>query len=359
MKRQQHKAMTYPLITIKKAVLACIACKIPVAVWGGVGIGKSSLINQIARDLKRTMYDLRLSDKEPSDLGGIPYPITGEDGATRHVEWLIASGRIPFRTPGRKDEDCILFMDEIDRTETATQNVALQLLLDRCVNGHQLVEGCSIVAAGNGTSDSGTTPLTSAAAGRMVHLYVDTASRAAVESWDKWAERNGVSPWMRGFASYRQSHFMGEAAEFVEMQAPHPRAQNMADRLIQFCDGVEWGESVIEPLVFGAVGQVAGREALAFRKLFLSCPTPEQIEADPRNTAIPSEFGVCWALGAHLINIAANDGNEKKHLTKAFATYANRFPEEQRGFFYQAASVRCQSIVNTPEYKAWEKAFRL
>ena len=58
---------------LKKSLIAMIDSKIPVFVWGSPGVGKSSLIKQIANDKSMEFIDLRLSLLDPTDLRGIPF----------------------------------------------------------------------------------------------------------------------------------------------------------------------------------------------------------------------------------------------------------------------------------------------
>jgi hypothetical protein len=341
--------------------MVCIAENLPCVIWGGVGSGKSSALQQISRELEMKLYDLRLSDKEPTDLGGIPFPQEDEEGR-KFVRWLVASDLIPFVRPGREDEDCILFMDEYDRCEKATENVSIQLSLDRCVNGHRLVPGCRIVCAGNGSSDNGTSVISDAAATRLVHFYVDTASEGALQSWTDWASRpeSNVSPVARGFARFRQELFTGAQPKFTELQRATNRTSTWAFKAAETCDSIPWGEEVVEPIVFGLVGQIAGREILAYRRLFRECPPPEAIAADPAGVALPGEFGIYFALGQQLMAVASHNGTqEEPELTKQYARYVGRWPEEQQAHFFRTGSASLPSIVHTPEYRRWEKGFRI
>ena len=79
-----------------------IKANIPLFLWGAPGIGKSSVIQQLAEDLDRELVDIRLSQMEPVDLLGLPN---------------IINGRTHWSTPGIfPDPDAtsegILFLDE-------------------------------------------------------------------------------------------------------------------------------------------------------------------------------------------------------------------------------------------------------
>ena len=57
----------------------------PLMVWGAPGLGKSSILREVARELGIGFIDVRLAQREPVDIRGLPVP--GEDG----VKWLVAS----------------------------------------------------------------------------------------------------------------------------------------------------------------------------------------------------------------------------------------------------------------------------
>ena len=60
-------------IDLKETLVALIDSQIPVFVWGNPGVGKSSLVAQIAQEKNMKFIDLRLSLLDPTDLRGIPF----------------------------------------------------------------------------------------------------------------------------------------------------------------------------------------------------------------------------------------------------------------------------------------------
>jgi hypothetical protein len=112
-------------------------------------------------------------------------------------------------------------------------------------------------------------------------------------------------------------------------------------------------------LVFGTVGQVTGREMLAFQSMFASTPTAEAIAADPAGCPLPQDVFVLWAVGKYLTDTAANGSRgEKSDWTRAFARYVLRWPEEAAAEWFRDASTRLPSLVGTTEYRQWELTFR-
>ncbi|MFO8232894.1 MAG: AAA family ATPase, partial [Longimonas sp.] len=94
--------------------------RLSVMMWGPPGIGKSSIVAQLAADSSMQLIDLRLSQLAPSDLRGLPVPQPDDKIATWYPpEFLPQSGR------------GILFLDELNMAAPAVQGIAQQLILDR------------------------------------------------------------------------------------------------------------------------------------------------------------------------------------------------------------------------------------
>ena len=97
--------------------------KLAVMLWGAPGIGKSSVVQQVAQAHDLELIDLRLSQLAPTDLRGLPVP---EDGLAKWFppEFLPRNGQ------------GILFLDELNLAPPAIQGIAQQLVLDRKVGSY-------------------------------------------------------------------------------------------------------------------------------------------------------------------------------------------------------------------------------
>lgn len=169
-------------------------------IWGRPGIGKSQAVKQIAKSLGIGFIDLRLSQLESSDLRGIPVPDM-ERGIARWMppEFLPFKGIKKFEgTSG------ILLLDEMNRARTDVLQAAFQLVLDRSVGMHELLDSWYIVAAGNlGLEDhTDVNEMDAALKNRFIHFEVDVN----LNSWVEWAEDVEIHPdiinFIKGKASY-------------------------------------------------------------------------------------------------------------------------------------------------------------
>lgn len=189
-------------------------------IHGAPGVGKSESTYQLAEELGIGFIDLRLSQLESADLRGIPTP----DLALGSSKWLPPE-TIPFEifgelpipetyavNKGRKFKDGgILFLDEFNRARFDVQQAAFQLVLDRAVGLHKLLDNWFIVAAGNLGEDDGTdvNEMDSALNNRFAHFTATVNDKV----WLEWAERAGVHPDVIGFISTKPGYLQKKMKE--------------------------------------------------------------------------------------------------------------------------------------------------
>ncbi len=58
---------------ISGALRVLVAARQPVFIWGGPGIGKSAVVNQLAQALNIPLQDVRALLLDPVDLRGLPF----------------------------------------------------------------------------------------------------------------------------------------------------------------------------------------------------------------------------------------------------------------------------------------------
>jgi hypothetical protein len=135
--------------------------------WGTRGVGKSSIVRQVAQHHGVPLVDLRLTTIEPVDIRGAIYA----DDVQQRTVWFP-----PEFLPSRDEPAGILFLDELTAADQRLQISAYSLILDRRVGHYELPDGWQVVAAGNAafhgavSHDMGT-----ALADRMFHFNVQTA----------------------------------------------------------------------------------------------------------------------------------------------------------------------------------------
>ena len=163
--------------------------KISTMIWGAPGIGKSSIVAQLATTHQLKFIDVRLSQLAPTDLRGLP---VAEKGVSKWFppEFLPQQGR------------GILFLDEINMAPPAMQGMAQQLILDRRVGSYVVPDGWFVWAAGNRKEDrAGVFEMPAPLANRFLHLQVEPD----FESFKAYALGQGIHEQIIAFLSFRPS----------------------------------------------------------------------------------------------------------------------------------------------------------
>jgi hypothetical protein len=211
-----------------------------VFIWGPPGVGKSSIVGQLAETHGLEVIDLRLSQLGPTDIRGLP---AAHQGSAR---WYPPSF---LPTKGRG----ILFLDEFNMATSVMQGIAQQLVLDRKVGSYTVPDEWFIWAAGNRKEDAAAVfEMTGPMQNRYVHFHIN----ADVKDQD----------FVGGFLSHVKTFFHPDVVAFLRTRPgfiykmdqtalawPSPRSWEMASELHTL--GLE-----VEP----AVGPEAGKEFQAF-----------------------------------------------------------------------------------------------
>ncbi len=134
--------------------------------WGTRGVGKSSIVRQVAEHFSVPLVDLRLTTIEPVDLRGAIFA----DDALGKTVWFP-----PEFLPTAEQPAGILFLDELTAADQRLQISAYSLILDRRVGDYLLPDGWQVIAAGNASFHGAVShDMGTALADRMFHFNVQT-----------------------------------------------------------------------------------------------------------------------------------------------------------------------------------------
>ncbi len=289
-------------LEIKQSLDKLIESQIPVFVWGSPGIGKSSIIKQIAKDKGLEFVDLRLSLLDPTDLKGIPF----FDKENNEAVW--ASPNFLPKVPNSKG---ILFLDEINTAPPSVQASAYQLVLDRKVGDYELPKGWSIVAAGNNESDRGVVyrmppPL----ANRFVHLSMEVS----FEDWKSWAYANEIDSSIIAFLHYDSTKLFDFDPSKNQKSFPTPRSWEYVDKIL--ASGIE--RSLLLETMSGAIGSESATAFISFRKVMNRLPDIDKLLND-EDVEVEHDSQVLFALIAGVVS------NIKQNTTKVKIDNALKF----------------------------------
>lgn len=212
-------------------------------IWGPPGIGKSSIVAQLAKANQLEFIDVRLSQLAPTDLRGLPVALEGIS-KWYPPEFLPRSGK------------GILFLDEINMAPPTMQGMAQQLILDRRVGSYVVPDGWFIWAAGNRKEDRASVfDMPAPLANRFLHLQVEPD----FESFKAYALETKVHEQIIAFLSFRST--LLHKIDPLQPAWCSPRSWVIASELHK-------ADLDIAP----AVGEAAMTEFMAYIKLYQALP---------------------------------------------------------------------------------------
>jgi hypothetical protein len=243
----------------KRSIAHLCERKVPVFLWGPPGIGKSSIVAQIAREAGIGFIDLRLSLLDPTDLRGIPFFNAKNDTAI----WAP-----PAFLPDGSQEREILFLDELNTAAPMVQASAYQLILDRKIGEYRLPDGWAIIAAGNRESDRGVVfRMAAPLANRFVHLEME----ANVEDWRNWAIKADIDTSIIAYISHRPDALFVFNAESRSFATPRTWAY------VNDIMASKPEDDLVMPMVSGAIGEELAASYLGFRLVASQLPDLDAI----------------------------------------------------------------------------------
>jgi ATPase family associated with various cellular activities (AAA) len=261
--------------------------QISTMIWGPPGIGKSSIVSQIARENEIDFVDVRLSQLAPTDLRGLP---VAEDGISKWFppEFLPRSGK------------GILFLDELNMAPPAMQGVAQQLILDRCVGSYTVPEGWYVWAAGNRKEDRAAVfDMPAPLANRFLHLEV----QSDFDSFKAYALEKHLHEQIIAFLSFRST--LLHKIDPQQPAFPTPRSWEMASAL-------HYAGLDIAP----AVGIAATAEFTAYLEVYEKLPNLIPIlEGKGEKIAFPKEPSAKYATAIGL-TVRAEDAKQAHNAYK-------------------------------------------
>ena len=311
----------------------------PVMVWGAPGLGKSTAVRELARELGIGFIDVRLAQREPVDMRGLPVP--DED----RVKWLVSS-----EWPRDPDSRGIIMFDELTAADKTLQVAAYEFILDRRLGDlYTVPPGWYIMAAGNRVEDRAVScAMSSALANRFLHVEVS----ANAASFLKWASENDLHPAVIKFIRTYPQHLFSQAGENLQRGWPSPRSWERVSTMVKIAEKNNRISS-LNYSVPGLVGPGAGAEFLAFYKtVFYMNGTFDIAAALENGTPIPIPqkpdelYACCGAVAYYLEEF--KPGKRFQAAAENFLKFVNALPNDF------AAMIMNDVETRLGDQKRWE-----
>ena len=266
----------------------------PLMLWGPPGIGKSTIIRELTEELDIGFIDVRLAQREPVDIRGLPVPRDDREG----VDWIIAS-----EWPRESQEDFkprgVILFDEITAADPSLQVAAYELILDRRLGKlYEVPDGWYIVAAGNRTKDGAVArAMSSALANRFCHLEL----RSDADSWVDWGWKNGIHPSVLGFIRFRPDLLFNMSGD-RERGWPSPRTWARVSRVMKMSERTGLSNRALSHIIEGLIGVGAAIEFQGFVKWADKLPDIAAILKGDAKIVIPERTDQKFALVSAMVH---------------------------------------------------------
>ncbi len=317
-----------------KSLRALVEQKVPSFLWGAPGIGKSSIVKEIANEKKIGFIDLRLALMDPTDLKGIPF----YDKESHTALWAA-----PAFLP--KEGEGILFLDELNAAPPSVQSSAYQLILDRRIGEYELPKGWAIVAAGNRDGDRGVTyRMPAPLANRFVHFEMEVD----VNDWRDWAYKKEINSSIISYISLKNEHLFSFDAKSDAKSFATPRSWEYVNNILKSEIELE----LLLDIISGAIGKEIAVDFLSFSKVMSRLPDIETI-LETGKGEYSEDVDVLYALSSSLVSAVLQDESRVDNVL----SYTLELKSEFAVMIVQDLQRNGVKMEHSEVFKSWVKKF--
>lgn len=277
---------------------------------GEAGIGKSALVEAVAKQMGATLFTTVVSLSEKGDLAIPVPPLTADSyvqtaayGELADVKYgythtLIEIIQTAEAQPGRP---IVWFLDEFNRGSQAVQSELMNLVLQRQINSLRLPDEVLLVIAENpdesmagfANADYGVVAGDAAIKDRTVRLVMSVD----VASWLAWAGQENNERQRPNIHDAVQRYLTEDSSQLYPVERgddlnPTPRAwQRVSDNLYElFTMPQDTQNALLFDLVAGDLGEVAAQRFVQFLQSEQESLTPTDIfVSQPFGPDVPAQ----------------------------------------------------------------------
>lgn len=293
----------------------------PAFIWGKPGIGKSQIIQSVFRsDFDATkengnFVDVRLSQYDSVDLRGVPVPDM-EQGLTM---WQMPS-TLPFKGNPKFDPSAdiiALFLDEMNSGQQSTTAAVMQLLNERRIGEHELMDNVRLLAAGNRETDRGVAiRMATPTANRLTHYeLIEDVDSTCIHFQSIGLPAVGIA-----FLQFRKPLLSTFDPAKPDKAFATPRSWEKA---LRYYANPNLSEKIKLASISGSVGRGPAHEFFGFVDIWHKVIPISKIIADPERTPVPDREDMRYATAVNISGSMSmkNVSQLHKYLKRMEPTY--------------------------------------
>lgn len=337
---------------------------------GSPGIGKSAFMREVARMNNLLFIDVRLAGMDQTDIGGIPnfidvtdasgnvvgkrtsyipndmFPLQGMGDEKRLLKWnKDGSAKIDAGT-GKQDfyDGFLICLDELTSADEAVQAASYQLILDRQVGQHKLLDNVVLVACGNKATDGAIAgKLGTALQSRVITVEVAVHHK----SWMSWASKVGINQMILDYLAWKPNFLHDFDPNVDQLTFPCPRTWEKLSNIMNL-EGSYTDD--VHTLALGTIGKVAA-EFKAFVAYYAKLPDIKKILADPSKADLPTEVGQVYALTGVISQAMVEEVGTTK--IGPLVTYLERMEPEMQTVAMASALRKTKKLISDKAVSNW------
>lgn len=303
------------------------------------GMGKSSLIHEVAEEFGLKVIDHRLSTSAPEDLSGLPrFRPDGKAEFTPFADLFpLEDTPVPEGYNG-----WLLLLDEFPSARKEVIAAAYKLVLDRMTGQKKLHPYVAIVCAGNKATDRAiVNPIGTAMQSRVVHFEMELNFDVFVEDV---MVRFGWDERLVAFLHANPSKVMDFDPAHKNKTFCCPRTWDFINKdLKQQLPGALPDEDAV--YYAGHITPGVATEFVQFTKVYNRMVRFEDVIADPKGCPLPNGNDLSWATVMYLVNQTTEENFGD------VVDYVNRMEMIHKILFFRSISKRIPEVTGLPEWR--------
>ena len=326
---------------IKKNVAQTLTKAITFHLVGYMGIGKTALARQIAKDLGFYLVIVSLPQLEPTDVGGMRMP-QGDKIIVLQPDWYVnAEQMAKLKAEGYKG--VLYFFDELPQSPVLNMNIFAQIADEYRIGEYVLDRSdCYVMSAGNKLSNkAGTNAMPTHLIDRLTFLEIEPNLDDTCNYFAKTGVDHRVISWLRFQPEFLHQFKLGENAY------PTPRSIERSAQIMNW----DLDEEAMAEAISGQIGRSAYANLKTHMDVYSKCPDVDKLIANPDTAEIVEEPAIMYALCSTL-STKANDKNIGNILK-----YLKRLPNEEfQAYVLKDALSRDNSLKQNKDVRLWASA---